>query len=151
MKLTRKIFAIILTISMILSLGLVGQAVEFTDVPVTHERYEAITELAGRGIINGYGAENGTYIFKPDQAVTRAEMAKLIATMFSISDTTTGANIFSDVADDFWARNFIIGAKDMGIINGYTDGSFRPYNDITRAETCKIISLAIDIRWTVTK
>jgi len=144
MKLTRKIFAIILTISMILSLGLVGQAVEFTDVPVTHERYEAITELAGRGIINGYGGENDTYIFKPDQAVTRAEMAKLIATMFSISDTTTGANIFSDVADDFWARNFIIGAKDMGIINGYTDGTYKPNKEVNWQEAVKMIVCALN-------
>jgi hypothetical protein len=47
---------------------------KFKDVPETHWAYEAIEELSEMGIINGY--EDGT--FKPDEAVTRAELATML-------------------------------------------------------------------------
>ena len=48
---------------------------KFKDVPETHWAYKAIEELADKGIINGY--EDGT--FKPDEFITRAEVATLIS------------------------------------------------------------------------
>ena len=143
MKLTRKILSLLLMVSMVLSLALVGQATTFTDVPETHERYEAITELANRGIIAGYAAEDGTFNFQPDRIVTRAEMAKLLSEMFSITSSSTGVNIFTDI-DDSWAKNYIIAAKDMGIINGYPDGTFLPDNQVSWQEAVKLIVCALN-------
>lgn len=51
-----------------------NMSMKFKDVPETHWAYEAIEELSEMGIINGY--EDGT--FKPDEAVTRAELATML-------------------------------------------------------------------------
>lgn len=139
MKLTRKIFAFVLMISMVLSMTISGSAVTFSDVPETHERYEAINELSGLGIINGY--TDGT--FQPDKAVTRAEMAKLIATLFSIEEVAGGENPFSDTADN-WALNYIIAVKNLDIINGFPDGTFLPNAEVTYEQAIKMIICALN-------
>lgn len=140
MKLTRKIFAFVLAFSMIFSLALCANAATFSDVPENHERYEAINELSGLGIINGY--TDGT--FQPDKAVTRAEMAKLIATLFSIEEAGTGANPFTDVKEDCWALNYIIAVKNLGIINGFPDGTFLPDAEVTYEQAVKMIVCALN-------
>lgn len=139
MKLTRKIFAFVLMLSMLASMAISGSAATFSDVPETHERYEAINELSGLGIINGY--TDGT--FQPDKAVTRAEMAKLIATLFSIDEAAGGENPFSDTADN-WALNYIIAVKDLDIINGFPDGTFLPNAEVTYEQAIKMIICALN-------
>ena len=47
---------------------------------------------------------------------------------------------FKDVSDKFWAKSNIENFASMGIINGYTDGSFKPNDSITRAEFVKIVN-----------
>ena len=141
MNISKIIFAFVLTAAMIFSMAVCGSAATtFSDVDEAHPRYEAISELAGRGIINGY--TDGTFL--PDKAVTRAEMAKLIATMFSISEASTGANPFSDVAEDYWARNFILAVKNLDIINGYPDGTYLPDKEVTWQEAVKMIVYALN-------
>jgi hypothetical protein len=50
---------------------------------------------------------------------------------------------FSDVGPDYWAQAAIAALAAKGILNGYPDGSFRPENNITRAEFAKVISLSL--------
>ena len=140
MKLTRKIFAFVLAVSMVLSMAICGQAATFSDVPETHERYEAINELSGLGIINGY--TDGTFL--PDKAVTRAEMAKLIAVLFNIEEAGGGENPFTDVTNDCWALNYIIAVKNLDIINGFPDGTFLPDTEVTYEQAIKMIVCALN-------
>lgn len=139
MKLSKRIFAFVLMISVMLSMTICGSAATFSDVPETHERYEAINELANLGIINGY--TDGTFL--PDKAVTRAEMAKLIAVLFNITEETSTANPFSDVDSTCWALNYIIAVKNLGIINGYPDGTFLPDAEVTYEQAIKMIVCAL--------
>ena len=53
---------------------------------------------------------------------------------------TSGANIFTDVKADDWFYDQVVGAIKYGWIGGYTDGSFRPNNTITRAEVTAIVN-----------
>lgn len=77
--------------------------------------------------LSGY---SGT--FRPDSSVTRAEVAQLL---YNISGASgAGTNKFSDVSSDKWYYNAVTTLTDDGVISGYTDGSFRPDNEITRAE-----------------
>ena len=89
------------------------------------------------GIINGY--EDGTYL--PDNELTRAEAAKIIALTFGLSSSATEST-FSDVADTHWALQYIEACVEAGIINGYTDGTFLPGQNVTRAEMAKMIAAA---------
>lgn len=56
----------------------------------------------------------------------------------------TDRNAFSDVADSHWAVSYINSAYAKGWIGGYTDGTFRPQNSITRAEVVTIVNAMLD-------
>lgn len=81
-----------------------------------------------------YGYTDGT--FRPDNLVTRAEVAAFLSRMV---DTTmlpaSGENVlFSDVHDGHWATPAIRELSRCGVISGYPDGTFRPEASISRAE-----------------
>ena len=96
----------------------------------------AVATLANMGIINGY--TDGT--FQPNKSITRAELATIIA-RFAKLDVNT--KTFSDITGH-WAQKNIELAAGNGWINGYTDGTFRPNNNITRAETFAMINRVLD-------
>ena len=56
------------------------------------------------------------------------------------------SNTFSDVSKTHWAKAFIDGAVSMNWINGYADGTFKPDNQITRAEVVAIVNRATERR-----
>ena len=95
----------------------------------------AVSTLSGMGILGGY--EDGT--FRPDAGITRAEFAKISVSFFEYEDAAA-ENIFTDVAEGSWCESFIAAAAQLGLIEGYEDGSFRPDTGITRAEACTIIN-----------
>ena len=100
-----------------------------------------ISALAVRDIVKGVKAE-GT-LYDPDRAVTRAEFAKLVVTMLGVVDGGTTAN-FTDVAPSDWYSAPIAAAQALGIVTGYTDGSFGPNKTITRQEMCVMLARAAE-------
>lgn len=54
------------------------KAVSFSDVDASHAKYASITAAASAGLINGYDNGNGTFSFKPDATITRAEVVTII-------------------------------------------------------------------------
>ncbi len=93
----------------------------------------AVSTMAGADVIHGY--EDGT--FRGDDPITRAEFA-VIAANFD-SATYGGADKFGDIGGH-WAREYINRAADRGWINGYEDRSFRPDQNITRAEAMALVN-----------
>ena len=106
----------------------------FSDVPDGSWYSDAVNYLASLEIINGY--PDGT--FKPGALMTRAEFAA-IATRFGEAETAD-TNAFDDVPSDHWAVTYINSALAMGWINGYPDGTFKPGNNISRAEVVTIVN-----------
>ena len=96
----------------------------------------AVSTLTNMGIIKGY--TDGT--FRPNADITRAELATIIA-RFAKLDVNT--KTFSDITGH-WAQKSIELAAGNGWINGYEDGTFRPNNNITRAETFAMINRVLD-------
>lgn len=94
-----------------------------------------VATLNNAGVItdssNGY--------FRPNEAITRAELAAMLA---KFSETTGAANYFNDVSARYWAANAIAICAKLGWINGYPDGSFRPDRNVTRAELMAMINRA---------
>jgi len=85
------------------------------------------------GLISGY--PDGT--FRPNNLITRAEIAKLVVLGAGFATDTSGAG-FSDIATN-WAKDFILTAANNGVVNGYSDGTFRPNNHATRAEASVMV------------
>ena len=79
--------------------------------------------------------------FRPNEAITRAELAAMLA---QFADIKSAANSFNDVSARHWASDEIAVCAKMGWINGYPDGSFRPDATITRAEMMAMINRALD-------
>ena len=93
--------------------------------------------LMGLGVVAGYA--DGT--FKPAQAVTRAEMAKLIVVALGLEDYAVGTSKFTDMAGATWAQGYVNYAAGLGVILGYPDGTFHPNAQIKRGEFAKLADL----------
>ena len=113
----------------------------FTDVPKGYWAADYIGYMQQFGIITGYS--DGS--FRPDAPVTRAEFAT-IASRFE--KLTQGGKSFADVPDTYWAARYINFAATRGWVTGYSDGTFKPENTITRAEvaavTCRLLERSAD-------
>lgn len=94
-----------------------------------------VATLNNAGVItdssNGY--------FRPNEAITRAELAAMLA---NFTETAGAANYFNDVSASYWAANAIAICAKLGWINGYPDGTFRPDKNVTRAELMAMINRA---------
>lgn len=108
----------------------------FSDVAKGKWYNRAISTLANAGIIKGDPA--GTY--RPGDPITRAEMAAIIA---RFGDFKEGGKTFNDISGH-WAQKYIELAASNGWINGNPDGTFKPNNNITRAETVAMINRVLD-------
>lgn len=108
--------------------------VAFDDVDSGAWYAEAVHTLASLGIIKGVGNN----LYEPERTITRAEFTT-IAMRFSRLETG-GENIFSDVHEGDWFYDVVVGAVHYGWISGYQDGTFRPYDTITRAEVTTIVN-----------
>lgn len=75
---------------------------------------------------------------KPDGNLTIAEAAAMIYRLLEINATTIESK-FSDVADE-WFATYVNQLANMNVVNGYEDGSFKPNNNVSRAEFTKMIS-----------
>lgn len=114
--------------------------VVFSDVPTDAWYAAAVNTLASLGIVNGVGNSQ----FAPDRPITRAEFT-VIAMRFT-NGTTEGENIFSDVSENDWFYNQVVGSIQYGWITGYSDGTFQPNKTISRAEVTAIVNRMLDRR-----
>ena len=109
----------------------------FTDVSADAWYCSAVSTLSAMGILSGYPDAT----FRPNASITRAEFAA-IATRFDADGDKTPAS-FGDIANH-WAKDEIAVAANNGWVNGYEDGSFRPQNNITRAETMSLVNRVLN-------
>lgn len=113
----------------------IGTESKFSDV--SGDLISYVNELADMGIISGYG-EN---MFMPENNITRAEAASMLARMLKYSGTYSGE--FEDVSADDWFANDVSALTAAGIINGYNETIFAPYENIKYQEVMKILVYAL--------
>jgi len=117
----------------------------FPDVPVGAPFYKEIMSLRCTGVVSGYPQPPGPNIYKPNDFVTRGEMAKFIKNAFGIPTNTTCGN-FPDVPDGAPFYQEITSLKCAGIVSGYPQSSgpniYKPNNNVTRGEMAKFIEIA---------
>jgi len=99
-----------------------------------------IEDLFSRHIVVGIDETH----FTPQEVMTRAQFVKIVVKMFNL-ETTAGLTktSFSDVKTSDWFAPYVEAAKTNGLVNGYTDGTFKPTAAITRAEAIKVLMKAI--------
>ena len=107
----------------------------FKDVPAGAWYGTAVSTLCNMGVITGY--QDGS--FGPQRNITRAELATILARFCDSSGNNTVLDRFTDISHS-WARKYINLAAEAGLVYGYTDGTFRPDQNITRAETIVMVN-----------
>lgn len=111
-------------------------AAGFADVNPGKWYYEDVISARAAGYIGGYAG--GT--FKPDQTITRQEVASIITRLLQINPSTDGLAEFSDAGRiQEWARGSVGAVAGAGLMRGMPDNTFRPTKSITRAEA--VVSL----------
>ena len=110
-----------------------AENMSFADVAEEAWYYEAVNYVSNKGIMQG--TDKG---FEPDSNMTRA---MLVTVLYRLENDTTTAKetIFEDVAKDKWYYDSIMWAADKGIVNGISETSFAPDNNITRQEMAVIL------------
>ncbi|MDI6731912.1 MAG: S-layer homology domain-containing protein [Candidatus Margulisbacteria bacterium] len=114
--------------------------VSFPDVPSDYWVAQPVSLLSMQGIMAGY--PDGT--FKPEGNISRAEMCAVLmkARGLVVSREVAGylEVSFSDVSPKHWAAKYIDEAVKLGIAKGYADSSFKPAENVDRAEGLAMIA-----------
>ena len=103
----------------------------YADVPASQWYAKAVTALCRLGLF-----DDGSQ-FRPEDIITRAEFVDLLV---RLRPDAQGQAVFSDVPAWHWAAQQIGAAVQLGWINGYPDGTFKPDKGLSRAEACTIIN-----------
>ncbi len=112
--------------------------IAFSDVPIETVNFDAVQYLNDEGVIDGYA--DGTY--KPDSSINRAEFLKIV--MEASGNEIAGGNCYPDVGEE-WFAPYVCTATELGLVQGYPDGYYRPGQSINFAEASKIIVNTLDI------
>ena len=86
-------------------------------------------------------------VFNPKMPVLRSELAVILAEGFNLTNKSASKS-YSDISSDYWAKDWIYGALNGGVMIGYPDNKFRPDQPVTKAEVfatvAQLISVATD-------
>ncbi|MBE0448227.1 MAG: S-layer homology domain-containing protein [Actinobacteria bacterium] len=111
--------------------------VNFSDVPANAWFKPYVDALVANSIVGGYPDNT----FRPLNNITRAEFAKMIILAIG-ENPSTAPSSFTDVLNSHWAKAYIQRARELNIIGGYPDGTFRPNANVSRQEIAKMVVLA---------
>ena len=128
----KKLLAVIFSLSLVFTFAQNSSANDIDE----HWAEPYFTYLIQNNIVN---PENGNYY--PDRSVTRAEFASFIARSLKLTETSTKK--FTDVPASYQYADDISKAAAAGIISGYTDGSFKPNNKISRQHMAVMLNSAL--------
>ena len=119
----------------LLSLDTKDSGTAYKDVKPGHWAAGSINAVTKLGIFKGYGDNT----FRPDAAITRAELAVVTAKYLKLDDVKPFEIHYKDI-EGHWACNFIEEINRNNIIKGYEDGTFKPDAKIKRSETVTLIN-----------
>jgi hypothetical protein len=115
----------------------------FTDVQPEHWFYEYVSYMYCHGVVNGYSVsppcDTGTPCFKPNNPTTRGQVTKIVTLAFGVPINTSGGPHFSDVPVGSTFYPYIETLAQLGVVQGYDDGTFRPDYWVTRGQIAKIV------------
>ncbi|WP_017726203.1 S-layer homology domain-containing protein [Halalkalibacterium ligniniphilum] len=113
--------------------------VYYKDVSPDHVAFAAIHFLTERGILSG--SADGT--FQPDQPLTRAQAAKILAEELQLSAPASYRLQAADVDQGHWAHDYFRALAANGIMTG-SNGKYHPNDPVTRAQMAALLNRAYD-------
>ena len=113
----------------------------FKDVNPNSEIGKAVQPLVDRGIVSGY--PDGT--FRPNQPITRSQMAKILSGALDLYTDFVFDPEFSDVPETHPNFYYIAALQNYGIVDG-SNGKFNPSNPVTRGQMAKMLSNAYKLQ-----
>ncbi len=145
MKKFNRILSVFLAVITVLSCTVITAAanITFTDV-ANHWAWTngQIPYLVEKGVLNGYKNDNGTYYFKPDGEVTRAEFIKILDETFGLTKTTS-IN-YNDIKSSDWYQPYFAKAAAQGYILNYGNNA-SPNTKISRQEATALLVRYLDL------
>ena len=131
MQKLKKVVALVLTVAMLMTTMIVpvyAATASFEDVD-GHWAEEAVERWATAKVLNG---DAGTNEFRPDDDMTRAELAKVASVLLGLQAKDSYSKSFTDVATSAWYYDYVLSCAEIGIINGMGDGTYEPESPVTR-------------------
>ena len=144
----KKVLSIVLSIAMVVCLA-PTMAFAATTSASSSAAYSDIEGTACEGAVNVLtalkvvdGFTDGTY--KPEQTVTRAQMAKLVVTALGVADYATAkTSKYTDMGSATWAIPYVEYASNLNIVNGVGNGKFNPNGTVTYEQAATMIVRAL--------
>ena len=119
----KRILSIVICLVMLVQMVQVVNAgnQSFTDLPSSHWAYSAVQDMVSKGVLTGF--EDGT--FRPNDAVTREQFAKVMVLALNLPLKNSGTPTFSDVSKDDWSYQYVESAKKY--LTGYKENGKMMY------------------------
>jgi len=139
-KMKRTLSGILAAVMVAASASFVSAAeVSFTDVS-EHWAWQRgyIPYLVEKEVLNGYKQDDGTYMFKPEDKVTRAEFIKMLDETFGLTETANISTKYSDVAESDWFYSYFAKAVEQGYILNYGENA-SPNGELSREEATALL------------
>lgn len=133
----RKVLSFVLVLSLVLGSFGMAFAAPLSDI-AGEECEDAVNVLTDLEVVTGY--PDGDY--RPDNIVTRAEMAVIVVRALGLADYAVGTSSFKDMAGH-WSNAYVAYATGLGIIDGYPDGTFKPDKTVSYDEAAKMLVAAL--------
>ena len=145
----KKVLSIVLSIAMVVCLAPTMAFAATTSASQAAAAYSDTQGTACEGAVNVLSAlkvvdgfTDGTY--KPEQTVTRAQMAKLIVTALGVADYATAkTSKYTDMGTATWAIPYVEYASNLNIVNGVGHGKFNPNGLVTYEQAATMIVRAL--------
>lgn len=134
----KKVLSFVLVLAMVLGSVAMAFAVNYSDMD-GNKYEEAVETLSNLGVLNGY--EDGT--FKADREIKRSEFAKVVVEALGLTTSAASTAPFSDVPAGKWYTPYVALAAQLGIVNGFGDGTFRPDQTITDTQAIVMVVRAL--------
>lgn len=111
----------------------------FVDVVANQWFYKYVNDLTKRGLLSGTNNYDGTYSFRPESSISRAEFAAILARASGANLGAYSYSSFADVPVSHWACQSVSWARSAGIVTG-SSGYFRPNDNVTRQEMAVMLT-----------
>ncbi|MBQ7474549.1 MAG: S-layer homology domain-containing protein, partial [Clostridia bacterium] len=127
----KKVLSVLISVVFIigcLPAAAAGEALPFRDVNEGDWFYPYVGYVYENGLMKGTSAK----AFSPDETLDRAMFITIIGRLVGAENDKPSP--FSDTEPDTWYSPYVAWAADLGIVKGFPDGTFRPYEAITREQ-----------------